>query len=303
MQEFDALKIAKVSTISSYEKSERKIKLNDEYSWFLSEEFKQLYKPITKSTSHDISRQIVCCKMNSNYSQVITKNILNNLRTCDTENNSCHTLKINYNHKEDEKNNTISNGNNISEYIDTNRTFETNDNTISSNKDSKINVNNNNNLSYVDKSNEYLNKAKLKENNNSSFSHDYIKEKNSSLMDKKYFTLVTLSHENCHKENKELKPKQKKNILKEVVEDILKIIMDENGQIALNYALQSACQKSSTVKEYLKDEKLTARDSRKVRNIFVEINRHPNIKVVKKKPQLIVKWIESEKENEVLVNN
>ena len=42
MQEFDALKIAKVSSISSYEKSERKIKLNDEYSWFFTEEFKNL---------------------------------------------------------------------------------------------------------------------------------------------------------------------------------------------------------------------------------------------------------------------
>ena len=41
MQEFDALKIGKVSSISSYEKSERKIKLNNEYSWFLTEEFKQ----------------------------------------------------------------------------------------------------------------------------------------------------------------------------------------------------------------------------------------------------------------------
>ena len=55
MQEFDALKIGKVSSISSYEKSERKIKLNDEYSWFLTEEFKQLYKP-TITLAPDVSQ-------------------------------------------------------------------------------------------------------------------------------------------------------------------------------------------------------------------------------------------------------
>ena len=55
MQEFDALKIGKVSSISSYEKSERKIKLNNEYNWFLTEEFKQLYKP-TITLSPDINQ-------------------------------------------------------------------------------------------------------------------------------------------------------------------------------------------------------------------------------------------------------
>src|SRR5215204_6186781 len=102
---------------------------------------------------------------------------------------------------------------------------------------------------------------------------------------------------------KELKPNQKQDIPKGVVENILKIIIEEHGQIALNYALQSACEKSSTVKEFLKNEKLSARDSRKVRNIFVEINRHPNVKAIKNKPQLIVKWIKQEEKEEVLVNN
>ncbi len=76
MQEFDALKIGKVSQISSYEKSERKIKLNDEYKWFLTKEFKQLYKP-TITSAPDVSRQVVCCNMNSHYTQIITKNLSN----------------------------------------------------------------------------------------------------------------------------------------------------------------------------------------------------------------------------------
>ena len=106
---------------------------------------------------------------------------------------------------------------------------------------------------------------------------------------------MTTSQENCHIENKEdYNANETQKIPKNVIEDILKVIKDENGSISLGYALQLACQRSEVVKEYFKDEKLVARDSRKVRNLFVEINRHQNIKVVKKKPELVVKWIEKE---------
>ena len=106
MQEFDALKIGTISSISSYEKSERKIKLNNEYSWFLTKEFKQLYKPTTTSAPN-VSRQVICCNMNSHYTQIITKNISNNSYyyrgACDTENNSCHTNKVNFTYERDKK--------------------------------------------------------------------------------------------------------------------------------------------------------------------------------------------------------
>ena len=72
-------------------------------------------------------------------------------------------------------------------------------------------------------------------------------------MDEKYFIPVTPSHENCHTEKNESESNQKQNIPKELVGDILKIIGDEHGQIALNYVLQSACQKSSIIKEFLKN--------------------------------------------------
>ena len=112
---------------------------------------------------------------------------------------------------------------------------------------------------------------------------------------------MTTSQENCHIENKEdYNANETQKIPKNVIEGILKVIKDENGSISLTYALQLACQRREVVKEYFKDEKLVARDSRKVRNLFVEINRHQNIEVVKKKPQLVVKWIENE---EVIINN
>ena len=102
----------------------------------------------------------------------------------------------------------------------------------------------------------------------------------------------------------ESKTKHKEGIPENVIEDILKVIRDENGIISLGYALQSACQRSEVVKEYFKNEKkLTQRDSRKVQNLFVEINRHPNIKPLKRKPELVVKWIANENEKETTVNN
>ena len=112
---------------------------------------------------------------------------------------------------------------------------------------------------------------------------------------------MTVSQDSCYVESKEHNPKEE--IPKNVIEDILKVIRDECGSISLGYALQLACQRSEFVKDYLKNEKkLTQRDSRTVRDLFVEIIRHPSIEIVKKKPELVVKWMEQEKE-EVIINN
>jgi len=118
----------------------------------------------------------------------------------------------------------------------------------------------------------------------------YVNEqKNSASLGPENFQYVTPSHVNCHIESKTYKHEIPKN----VIEGILKIIREENGTISLGYALQIACQKSEVVKDFLKDEKLSSRESRKVRNLFVEIIRHSNIKAIKNKPKLDVKWIET----------
>ena len=133
-------------------------------------------------------------------------------------------------------------------------------------------------------------------NSNSYIDQENIIQKNSASLDPENFQSETAMHENLNIKSKT----NCREVPADVVEDILKIIRDEKGIIALGYALQLACQRSEIVKGYFKDEKkLTQRDSRTVQNLFVEINRHPNIEVVKKKPQIVVKWIEQE----VLVNN
>ena len=290
MQEFGALKICEISQISSYGKSERKIKLNDEYSWFLTKEFKQIYKPTAiKSIALDLGRErsIICCNMNSQYLQIINKNILNNHNsgTCDIENNNCHTNKENFNYERDKKNNNnlIDDKNNLFQSTDKNRTKSNNELNSSSNesilctndtKDSLTDINTDDNK-YLD--DEYK-----------------IKENNSPLQVEKYFSRVTASHEeNCHIES-----------VQKVVNEIIGVIKIENGPISLGFALQLACQRSDIVRDFLRDEKkLTQRDSKKVRNLFVEINRHKNIKPIKRKPELVVKWIENEEKQEGTINN
>ena len=72
---------------------------------------------------------------------------------------------------------------------------------------------------------------------------------------------MTTSQENCHIENKEdYNANETQKIPKNVIEDILKVIRDENGIISLAYALQSACQRSEVVKEYFKDERIKSQE-------------------------------------------
>jgi hypothetical protein len=78
-----------------------------------------------------------------------------------------------------------------------------------------------------------------------------------------------------------------------VLDQILDTIKLANGsQIAVNSAIQSACSMNEEIRAYLGD-KLTSRENRKVRDLCLLIIRHPNIEVIKHKPQLIVRWSSS----------
>ena len=281
MLEFDALKIAQVSTLSSYGQSEKKIKLNDEYKWFLTDEFKQIYQPLNPCNSTikltpDLSLPTISYNMNSQYLQIVNRNVLNNthLKTCDTNDKNCHMSKQNSDLYCNKKN------------IFNDHTENNNENCPNNNQEYDNNVDKFRITSTED--NLHNNNTIINQNDNNTDTLK-IKEKNTSLKIGNLFTRVTPSHEKCYAVNK-----TKQFVPEGAIEDILKVIKDENGQIALNYALQLSIQKSEMVKEFLQNEKLTARASRKVRNIFVEINRHRNIQVVKRKPQLVVRWVQNE---------
>jgi hypothetical protein len=87
------------------------------------------------------------------------------------------------------------------------------------------------------------------------------------------------------------------NIEDLVLQDILEIIKSANGSsIAVNPALKSLHDQSEQIRNYIGD-KLTTRDNRKVRNLCLKIIRHKNIKVIKTKPQLLVKWCDNTESN------
>ena len=116
-------------------------------------------------------------------------------------------------------------------------------------------------------------------NSNSYIDQENIIQKNNASLDLQNFQPMTSSYEKPNIESKT----NCREVPADVVEEILKIIRDENGSISLEYALHLACQRSEIVKEYFKDEKkLASKDSKKVKNLFVKINRHPNIEIIKK---------------------
>ncbi|HSF49719.1 MAG TPA: hypothetical protein VLA74_03080, partial [Nitrososphaeraceae archaeon] len=305
MREFEALGIVKTSRTSASVNSELKIKMSHEFQWFLSDEFRELCKPSIIEIHPDHSRDSIYCNNNVRYQSFIIKNLCSNYyyntKSCtDNNNNYCHTLKQNLPPEGEIKNNNdsilITNNNTISK-------FSNNDLKSLENKENKINFNHKTyndskkveNYTIQEKNDDIINNPNSSEDKGSI--NENSLQKNSASLGPENFQHVTASQEKCHIESK---INHKDEIPEDVIEDILQVIRDENGSIiSLAYALQLACQRSEVVSSYLKDEKLTSRDSRKVRNLFVEINRHPKIEVVKRKPELVVKWIKEE----VIINN
>jgi hypothetical protein len=122
---------------------------------------------------------------------------------------------------------------------------------------------------------------------------------NVSLWGSKQFQHVTLSHDHIRslptlETSSSSCEDSTQNIAEHLVLDqIFDTIKLANGsQIAVNSAIQSACSKNEEIRAYLGD-KLTSRENRKVRYLCLLIIRHPNIEVIKHKPQLIVRWSSS----------
>ena len=280
MREFQALGIAKVLPISGYLNSELKIHLNEEFNWFLSKEFEKLRKPSSTVSIHpDFTRDTISFYNNMQYQSIIVKNLNSNYYTeaCN-HNNNCHTLKANSPPEADIKND---NNKTNSEFSENNQSTENEINTNQKTDDGNKNIEN-------------YNKQEIENKINNPKGSNLVNiQKNSASLGTENFQRVTVSHENCHKKFS--------NVSENVTSEILDIIRNENGIISLGYSLQLACQKSETVRNYFKDEKLTSRESRKVRTLFVEIIRHHNIQVIERKPELVVKWIA--KGNERTDNN
>ena len=274
MREFQALGLANISSTSGYINSELTLVLNKTFKWFLSEEFESLRDEKAAKT---ISINQFNTEYRRMYLPIITKTLSNSYtvqKACDS---NCHTLKANSPPETDIKNDYSKTSNKVP-YND----LSTGNENPKTDNSKKIKQEEGNTIH-----NSLSDERSIKENNTmESLNPDPFK--NSASLGPENFQHVTPSHDNCHTE-----------LVNKVINEIYDIIKTENVPISLGYALQLACQRSEVVKDYLKyEKKLTARDSRKVRNLLVKINRLPDIHTVKRKPELVVKWIEG-----VTVNN
>ena len=115
-----------------------------------------------------------------------------------------------------------------------------------------------------------------------------------SLWGSKSFEHVTLSHpEQDSQTPYQVSPTiQESDGIKYIaLQEILRTIELTHGStLAVNYAITTVCKNNETVRNYLGD-KLTSRENRNVRDLVSNIIRHPNINVIKHKPQLLVRWV------------
>jgi hypothetical protein len=110
------------------------------------------------------------------------------------------------------------------------------------------------------------------------------------------FQSVTVSHDRnkndaCHTEHES---KIDTEIEDTILQKILSNIKSAKGHpIVVSTVVTCVWNSSEQIQKYLGD-KLTTRENRRIRDLYLRIIRHPNIEVVKHKPQLIVKWSDKE---------
>ena len=128
------------------------------------------------------------------------------------------------------------------------------------------------------------------------------KRRDNTQDNKLNFQRVTASHDRneddvCHTE---LELTIDTGIEEIILQKILSVIESAKGhQIAVSTAVTSVWDASEQIRNYLGD-KLTTRDNRRIRDLYLKIIRHPSIEVIKHKPQLIVKWSDKELSSETL---
>ncbi len=140
-------------------------------------------------------------------------------------------------------------------------------------------------------SNDYNNCEQLCNNKSIEDNSHSVEENSASLWGANHFQPLTQLHDHIQSSPDEgLNDATKGEEESKVLEEIVATIKEVNGfQIALNSAIQSAYNRNEQVRTYLGD-KLTQRENKSVKKLCLNIIRHPNIEVVKHKPQLVVRW-------------
>jgi hypothetical protein len=103
-------------------------------------------------------------------------------------------------------------------------------------------------------------------------------------MGSKYFQRVTASHDKVGDDyHTEIESKINAKIEDIILQEVLSIIKSAKGhQIAVSTAVASVSNRHEQIRNYLGD-KLTTRDNRRIRELYLRIIRHLSIKVIKYK--------------------
>ena len=303
MREFYALRIADLSAVAGYQNAELKIILRSEYEWFKGKEFEELREEFVpadneeqKDNGIDRINNNKTKEDNNNNETTLTSQISSeNSEACDS-----HTLKAISPPETDENNNSAaydrplleeeeqSSNNDKGSSLNVNSTsVKGSDNKLKTDHSLDSVVNNDNNSeegsSYYNNTQQHCDNKAIEDNSD-----------NASLWGSKQFQHVTQSHGHIQSSTIE---EELNDATKGEEDKILEAILDEiksaNGsQVAVNAVISSAYSKSEQVRAYLGD-KLTQRENKRVKNLCLRINRHPNIWVIKWRPQLIVRWSSS----------
>lgn len=287
MREFSSLGLAEISSVSNYENSELKIKLNSEFEWFRSKEFLDLKEDFVpsdedKDNANDNKENVSALfpikddlvAINDEEQQ---DNIGFDIGSCDNE--VCHTLKGNQPPEAHKKNNqSISciNSSQTEQEIELQQSKES-DNLLYHKED-------------IQNDSLYKNSNQDTTNNPCINIDQSFGEKNDGpLWDPKSFERVTSSQEKNaynHSQNDLTVNQGQYTTLKEIINTIK---LSNGSSITLSSVIESIHGNSEVVRNYLGD-KVTSRENRRVRDLLLEIIRHPNVEVIKYKPQLLVRW-------------
>lgn len=263
MREFDALKIGELSAVSNYDNSELQIKLSSEFDWFRTEEFQRLKEGFIPCDDDNKSKKIIGSIDENNDSIADNKSLDMNLESHDN-NTDCHTFK-----KDLPPDTDSDKFSNIKEDKNEKPTY---DSLIESSISDRQNI------------------EKITDPLSGLESIEHVTESHAEE-EEEYQIQYPVSPTIIHSDG----------IKYTALQEILKAIQLSHGSIiAINYAIGSVCKNNETVRNYL-GVKLTSRENRNVRDLVSNVIRHPNIKIIKNKPQLLVKWFESS--NDSLTNS
>jgi hypothetical protein len=317
MRELDALGIAKIFTVGNYSNSELKIKLKSEFEWFKSPQFLKLKEEFVPTYEDEFENQIdsineyavnnnkidkdnddsspnhdILTLINNNFEN--SKENDGNIKACDNK-IICHTLKENLPSEGDIENKACDNKKEIKEQLQ----LGIGDNNSFNNfkLQDQLLQQNNVDLTIIKSHNLYDNTNSNITTSSTTINADSSTENISSSPSTVSLEHVTESNEVvCHTPSG-LSIENNDSAFNSVLHELLDFTKLSNGSsISFNSAIQSICKNNEVTRNYLGD-KLTARENRSVRDLYIKVIRHPNIEVIKHKPQLLIKWKEDDLSN------